>query len=89
MAGGYFGLTQASSNTLQIKERQLTVKHMILPMLLLTFSQQKRQRRQKSTPSLGNESYVSEGSKKESELRNNCIDPYYIDAVSQDRNTFW
>lgn len=41
MAGRYFGLIQAPRNTLQIKQRQLTIKHMILPVVLLTFSQQK------------------------------------------------
>lgn len=69
MAGGYFGLIQASRNTLQRKQRQLTIKHMILPKVALTFSQQKWER-EKPTPSLGNESYVSGGSKKESELGN-------------------
>lgn len=71
MAGGYFGLSQASQNALQIKQRQLTIKHMILPMALLTFSQQKWPRREKLTPSLGNESYISGGSKKGNELGNN------------------
>lgn len=71
MAGGYFGLSQASQNTLQTKQRQLTIKHMILPMELLTFSQQKWLRREKLTPSLGNESYISGGSKKVNELGNN------------------
>lgn len=70
-AGGYFGLIQASRNTLQVKQRQLTIKHAILPMVLLTFSQQKQQR-EKPAPSLGNESYVSGGPKKESEIGNNC-----------------
>lgn len=58
MAGGYFGLIQASRNTLQIKQRQLTVKHVLLPAVLLTFSQQNWWRREKPTSSLGNESYV-------------------------------
>lgn len=40
-AAGHFGLIQASQRTLQIKQRQLTIKHMILPKALLTFSQQK------------------------------------------------
>lgn len=65
IAGRYFWFTQASRNTLQIKQRQLTIKNMILAMVVLTFSQRKRKRREKPTPSLGNESYFSGGPKKE------------------------
>lgn len=73
MAAGCFGLIQASRNTLQIKQRQLTVKHMILPVVLLIFSQQKWWRREKPTPPGEWELHLRLGrSKKETGLVNTC-----------------